>query len=236
MRKVFCVLLISFVTYFCVADSLRLKSGELLKGKLISFSSQEIQFSIENDLIFKFKVNDIDSLLLSTSNAVIQLIKKDSTLSAYELIGMTSESLYLRDSQKLFCLDIKQNANITFSLQNKNNDVAFYDSQIENLTPQELWNRILIASNSKSIIDWIDFSQFDLEANEVLFYEEVWNVLKEYIPQKHHNFLWELMENYTKTEKNIMSFTNKNEFPLTQKRLREDFLYRIYRLLGKINN
>ena len=43
------------------------------------------------------------------------------------------------------------------------------------------------------------------------------------------------MENYTRMEKNIENIIGKKDFPLNQKKLREDFLYRIYRLLGKIN-
>lgn len=234
-NKFLFILFIFFAAYFCNADSLRLKNGELFAGKLISYSPDVIQFATENNLIFKFKLNDIDFLSLSTSNAVIQLIKKNSTVSSFELIGITSESLYLKDTDGVFCLDISSYKNIIFSLQNEKGNVTFYESDIADLSFQELWNKILITSNSKNIIDWIDFNQFNLEDTDVLFYEDIWNVLKEYIPQEHHSFLWQLMENYTRMEKNIENIIGKKDFPLNQKKLREDFLYRIYRLLGKIN-
>lgn len=234
-NKFLFISIIFFISYFCNADSLRLKNGELLNGKLYSYSPEIVQFAIENNLVFKFALKDIDFLSLSKSNAVIQLIKKNSGVSSFELVGITSESLYLKDSEGIFCLDTNLYKNIAFSLQNEKGNVHFYESEIDKLTTQELWNKILIISNSKNIIDWIDFNQFNLEDNNVLFYEDIWNVLKEYIPQEHHNFLWQLMECYTKAEKNIERFVTRNDFPVNQKKLREDFLFRIYRFLGKIN-
>ena len=164
------------------------------------------------------------------------MIKKKSTVSSFELIGITSDALYLKGNEGLFSLEIEPGSNITFSLQNKKKDVKFYESEINNLSIQELWNRILVFSNSKNIIDWIDCSQFNLQDSDVLFYENIWNLLKEYIPEKHHNFLWQLMESYTGMERNIDIFMKEKDCLLTQEKLRKDFLYRIYRLLGKINN
>lgn len=234
-NKFLFILLIFFVPYFCKADSLRLKNGELLKGRLCSYSPKVVQFAIENNLVFKFDLKDIDFLSLSTSNAIIQLIKKNSKVSSFELIGITSESLYLKDGEGVFCLDTNLYKNIAFSLQNEKGNVSFYESEIDKLTIQELWNEILIISNSKNIIDWIDFNKFNLKDYDVLFYEDTWKVLKEYIPQEHHNFLWQLMESYTKAEKNIEKIVSRNDFPIRKEKLREDFLYRIYRFLGKIN-
>jgi hypothetical protein len=236
MNKKIILFLLFFSAYFCNADSLRLKNGELLYGRLVSYSSKVIQFAMENDLMFKILLEDIDFLALTTSDAVIQLIKKKSTISSFELIGITSEAFYLKGNEGLFLWEIEPDSNIIFSLQNKKKDVKFYESEINNLSIQELWNRILVFSNSKNIIDWIDFSQFNLEDGDVLFYENIWNVLKEYIPEKHHNFLWQLMESYTGMEKNIDILMKEKDCFLTQEKLRKDFLYRIYRLLGKINN
>ena len=236
MNKKIILFLLFFSVYFCNADSLRLKNGELLHGNLVSYSSKVVQFAIENDLMFKIQLEDIDFLALTTSNAMIQLIKKKSTVSSFELIGITSDVLYLKGNEGLFSLEIEPGSNITFSLQNKKKDVKFYESEINNLSIQELWNRILVFSNSKNIIDWIDFSQFNLQDSDVLFYENIWNLLKEYIPEKHHNFLWQLMESYTGMERNIDIFMKEKDCLLTQEKLRKDFLYRIYRLLGKINN
>lgn len=236
MNKKIILFLLLFSVYFCNADSLRLKNGDLLYGKLISYSPKVVQFAIENSLVFKILLEDIDFLALTTSNAVIQLIKKKSTVSSFELIGITSEVLYLKGNEGLFSLEIEPDSNISFSLQNEKRDVKFYESEINNLTIQELWNRILVFSNSKNIIDWIDFSQFHIEDSDVLFYENIWNVLKEYIPEKHHNFLWQLMENYSDMEKNIDIFIKEKDCLFTLESLRKDFLYRIYRLLGKINN
>lgn len=230
---VFCLF---FVVPFCHADSLRLKNGELLKGRLVSYSPKTVLFNIENNSVFAFSTEDIDLLLLSTSNVVIQLAKKKSGVSSFELIGITSKSLYLKDEERLFCFNTELDSNIEFSFQNEKNDVViFYENKIDELNPQELWNKILIASNSKSIIDWIDFSQFNLETNNVLFYEDMWNVMKKYIPSKFHSFLWQLMECYTDIEKNSAAFAEKNDFPLTQKELRENFIFRVYRLLEKMS-
>ena len=44
------------------------------------------------------------------------------------------------------------------------------------------------------------------------------------------------MESYTGMERNIDIFMKEKDCLLTQEKLRKDFLYRIYRLLGKINN
>lgn len=229
------VFFLFFALSFCCADSLRLKSGELLKGQLVSYSPKTVLFNIENNSAFKFPTESIDLLILSTSDVVIQLAKKNFGVSSFELIGITSKSLYLKDNEHLFCFNVESDSDITFSIQNEKGNISFYESEIDKLSPKELWNRILIASNSKSIIDWIDFSQFNLETNDVLFYEDMWNVMKKYIPSDFHNLLWQLMECYTDMEKNISALTDKSDFPLTQKRLREDFLSRVYRLLEKMN-
>lgn len=231
---VFAVFLFSAVS-FCCADSLRLKNGELLKGKLVSYSPKVVLFDIENNSVFKFPTENIDLLILSTSDVVIQLAKKNSGVSFFELVGITSKSLYLKDGERLFCFNTEPDSDIVFSLQNEKISVSFYESEIDKLSSKELWNRILIASNSKNIIDWVDFSQFDLETSNVLFYEDMWNVMKKYFPSKFHNLLWQLMECYTDMEKNIAVFADKSDFPVTQKELREDFLFRVYRLLGKMN-
>ena len=221
---------------FCRADSLRLKNGELLKGNLVSYSPKTVLFAMNNNFVCTFLTEDIDLLLLSTSNVIIQLAKKRSGVSSFELIGITSESLYLKNEERLFCFNTEPDCDIEFSLENEKNDaVAFYKNEIDTLNFQELWNRILMVSNSKNIIDWVDLSQFNLEITDVLFYETTWNVMKKYIPSKFHTFLWQLMECYTDIEKNIAAFADKSDFPVTQKELRENFIFRVYRLLEKMS-
>lgn len=229
------VFFLFFSVSFCFADSLRLKNGELLKGQLVSYSPKIVLFNIENNSTFKFPTENIDLLTLSTSDVVIQLAKKNAGVSSFALIGITAKSLYLKDNDHLFCFNIEPDSDITFSIQNDKGDAGFYESEIDTLSPGELWNRILIKSNSKNIIDWIDLSQFNLDANDVLFYEDMWNVLKKYTSSDFHNVLWKLMECYTDMEKNIAALTEKNDFPITLKKLREDFLFRVYRLLEKMN-
>ncbi len=226
MKKILIYCFIFFqINFLLYPDNLLTKSGLLLKGEIVSITKDNILF-LTNENIINFIISKIDLLIPDYNKHLsITIYKKNNTKFKVNVIKLTEHVIYyenileINNIKTINFVDIKKIIYFNFNKSNykiidyNNNEIIDINQDIDLLIE-------IIYNSKKDIERYSDISKEELlsisrsniiNISDFDFYEKYWIKINQFLEINLKNFIWNLLEEYSKIEKNPVLVNNMKD-------------------------